>query len=99
MTSSRASIRILATGWRALHRPRVPFATIVLEHLINETTRLKLVEVSHSDPKHSLAELFNDCLVHFMLLNKLQDEFPLLVATLPSLSIGMTVETVTSIDG
>ncbi len=75
MISSRATIRVLATGWSALHLPRVPFAPIVLEHLIIETTRLKLVEVPHSDPKHSLTELLNGCFVHFMLLNKLQDEF------------------------
>jgi hypothetical protein len=64
---------------------------MLLKDAINETARLEFVQVLHSGPEHFPAEVLDVLLVEGMLLDKFQDEFPLLVAAMPAVAVGVAV--------
>jgi hypothetical protein len=68
----------------------VPSA-VLLQDAINQATCLKFVEALHSSPKHFMAQVLDILLLEGVLLDKFQDEFPLLVAAMPAIAVGMAV--------
>jgi hypothetical protein len=62
-----------------------------LQNAINETAGLEFVQVFHRDSEHFLAQVLDVLLVESVLPNKVQDQIPLLVATVPSRAVAMPV--------
>jgi hypothetical protein len=70
---------------------RVAPSAVLLEDAINETACLEFVQVLHSGPEHFPTEVLDVLLLECVLLDKFQDEFPLLVAAMPPITVGVAV--------
>jgi hypothetical protein len=70
-------------------------STVLLEDAINQTARLEFVEVFHGGPEHFTTQVFDVLLVDVVLLDKFQDQVPLLVTAMPAIAIGVPVGPVT----
>jgi hypothetical protein len=77
--------RTSITAWR------VAPSTVLLEDAVDESTGLKLVQVLHGGTEHITAEVFDLLLVEVVLLDKFEDQIPLLVAAMPAIAIGVAI--------